>query len=934
MGSPTSETRCGERFVENSFSLVDRQTLVELEGISTIADCELQCLRYAHQHDEHCDAFVYKDNQSCQLKAEIGSETTVYTMNMYGPGDRQVFQAISCIMLTPGHVRIAGGQGLVLADTPFVPEVFLDGAFRPLCLAGSVEDSVNLAKALCAKVGYPYEGHTAFTGHAYEQDAIAVAACGYGESLLSCLDGVHRSEDEHLNTERCKTGNRVGFEVTCHYQCRRFPKFDESYLQTCHRYLDNSTYYYLADTPFIDNAHGPSGFSLVTQIATVIKNVLNPTCTSNIMSLVCRTWFRECKQVQDQSSSSSNQIRLPSLMCRHECERHLEIWDKCLLDLQIDSAAEANFHAQMKIAANRGVSLLAETFFGRSLPLGPDGIRKPMKLLECTATGGDLKQIEDADSSSAWLFGQYPAHASVKGRFQKFWASIDHPVGMTGPMYPKSTSVYTHSDGTTQEVPCFFPDKATEVPQIKCPNPFVNPLAINHIASCIQPCPVQAYTNEEYTIMWGISNGIGLLGFGLNWFMLLTWLSASKGKVGIRNQPLQLVICIIAGILYGIVVTLPSLVMKYELACECQTEECSGSSTTCTINRLGIYLLLSILINLCVITYRVKKEFIGGLGYRPSSKKTLNSLSVVLPILIAAIGYALEVESNDEGENAKLNTVRHAFTCSMRFRNMKTEWLAIWIWFFVFGVLTSYFSLRTVHKMSRALQESRANFESAPNLQSDKSRKRLLRIAGVVSICLVLNTAATLSISVKQEDWIRTANISLTCQTKESWSKKNWENYGLGRGEIVEACSVDEHIPVTKPCGGSCLWYPEITEIFLVCMDAAGYDWPGYHSFEDFAKAKANGDWEVGDGGVIVCDCPCSSLIEIKRPSVSILTLAQVAQNLVVVVVGLNMGFRKENLKSWKRSLGKKENVVDYLKSWKRSLGKRANIVDIFPPIP
>jgi hypothetical protein len=588
------------------------------------------------------------------------------------------------------------------------------------------------------------------------------------------------------------------------------------------------------------------------------------------------------------------------------------MWNECLLDLQLDSAKEANFHVQMKYSANEGIPLVAEIYFGDSLPLGPDGIRNSMKPLECTATGGDLEKIEDADSSNSWLFGQYPAHASVKGRFQNLWASIHHPVGMTGPMYPQTTSVYTHSDGTTQEVPCFSPDKTTEVPQIKCPYPFVSPLAIKNIASCIQPCPVQAYTNEEYTIMWGISNVIGLLGFGLNLFMLLTWLSASKGKVGIRNQPLQLIICIIAGIVYGIVVTLPSLVMKYELACECQTEECTGSSTICSINRLGIYLLLSILINLCVITYRLMKVVIGGLGYRSLRKKTLNLLAVVLPILIAAIGYALEVESN-EGDNAKLNKVRHAFTCSMRFRDTKTEWLAIWMWFLVFGVLTLYFSLRTAHKMSRALQESRANLESTPNTKSNKSRKRLLRIAGMVSICLVLNTAATLSISVHLEDWNRTADIALTCQTEESWAKRNWENYGLRREAIAEACSVDEYMAVTKPCDGSCLWYPEITETFLVCMNSARHDRPGYNSFEDFAEAKANGDWELGieEEGIIACDCPCSSLIEIKRPSVLILTLAHVAQNLVVVIVGLNMGFRKENLKSWKKSLRKKVNIVD-----------------------
>jgi hypothetical protein len=175
----------------------------------------------------------------------------------------------------------------------------------------------------------------------------------------------------------------------------------------------------LADTPFIDNENGPFGFSLVTQIADKIKNALNPTCTSNFMSLVCQTWFRECKQVQDQSSSSSNQIILPSIMCRHECERHFEMWNTCLLDLQLDSAAEANFHAIMKYGADQGIPLIASTLFGHILPPGPDGIHKTMKPLECNATGGDLEKIDDADTSSAWLFGQYPAHASVKGRFSK-----------------------------------------------------------------------------------------------------------------------------------------------------------------------------------------------------------------------------------------------------------------------------------------------------------------------------------------------------------------------------------------------------------------------------------------------------------------------------------------------------------------------------------
>ena len=75
------------------------------------------------------------------------------------------------------------------------------------------------------------------------------------------------------------------------------------------------------------------------------------------------------------------------------------------------------------------------------------------------------------------------------------------------------------TDGTTHEVACFVPGAVVEIPQVECPHPFVNPLAIDHVESCIQPCPVQAYNDEEYTFMWGLSMGIGLVGFALNLFM-------------------------------------------------------------------------------------------------------------------------------------------------------------------------------------------------------------------------------------------------------------------------------------------------------------------------------------------------------------------------------------------------------------------------------
>jgi hypothetical protein len=138
-------------------------------------------------------------------------------------------------------------------------------------------------------------------------------------------------------------------------------------------------------------------------------------------------------------------------------------------------------------------------------------------------------------------------------------------------LYPEASVIYTQDDdGSFLDVACFAPEVA-EVQKVTCRLPFVNPLADDHLESCIQPCPVQAYTDDEYTLMWGFSNAIGVVGLTLNVFMAATWAIGSRKEFS--ALPYQLKVCVFAGVLYGLVGTLPSLVMKYELPCACETEE-------------------------------------------------------------------------------------------------------------------------------------------------------------------------------------------------------------------------------------------------------------------------------------------------------------------------------------------------------------------------
>ncbi len=83
----------------------------------------------------------------------------------------------------------------------------------------------------------------------------------------------------------------------------------------------------------------------MTQVADIINNAMNPTCASNVISLLCNSVFKECVRVQDEFSRG--EVWLPSLLCRWACEKHWEIWTQCLIGLESDPAAKSNFDTQM-----------------------------------------------------------------------------------------------------------------------------------------------------------------------------------------------------------------------------------------------------------------------------------------------------------------------------------------------------------------------------------------------------------------------------------------------------------------------------------------------------------------------------------------------------------------------------------------------------------
>jgi hypothetical protein len=201
-----------------------------------------------------------------------------------------------------------------------------------------------------------------------------------------------------------------------------------------------------------------------------------------------------------------------------------------------------------------------------------------------------------------------------------------------------------------------------------------------------------------------------------------------------------------------------------------------------------------------------------------------------------------------------LNTIIGAALMALlqnRFPDMKTEWLALWLHFLWSGVFTMTCCIVAWWKVGLVTQAAQSN-TFQPRNESTTVRRRLLNIAGMISVCLILNVIATVSTSGKLNEWSRTADISLACEIKETWNSRSWDVYGFDDHTIVEVCSAEDTIPVGPvTCIDSCTWHPRISVEVLTC------------SMEGWTLEEVLAD---DSQQFPPCECPCGSMIEIQKP--------------------------------------------------------------------
>jgi hypothetical protein len=87
-----------------------------------------------------------------------------------------------------------------------------------------------------------------------------------------------------------------------------------------------------------------------------------------------------------------------------------------------------------------------------------------------------------------------------------------------------------------------------------------------------------------------------------------------------------------------------------------------------------------------------------------------------------------------------------------------------------------------ITKKVRVLTENTSR-TSIGKKKIDASRKRILRVAVMSCACLLMNTAATVYLSVVLADWSVSSEQWLTCTIGETMLTRNWANYGLHVGD-------------------------------------------------------------------------------------------------------------------------------------------------------
>jgi hypothetical protein len=226
-------------------------------------------------------------------------------------------------------------------------------------------------------------------------------------------------------------------------------------------------------------------------------------CSSNLTSLLCGAAFRTCVEVFDANGDSA---WVPSLTCERDCEVISSVWNECVANINSDPDVKRNFENVMQTLGTKlhaFLGLFAELGFIDRAPAIPVGGFNALHPFRCDVSGGNIDDIQDEDWVRAVLLGRWPSTSHTSGL--PVWSN-QFPAGMaTDRLYPVSSSVYTLPDGRGEvDVACSSLASTMAKKARVCPDPWLQPTidSKNSPKTCVLPCPLPAFSDGEYDLMW------------------------------------------------------------------------------------------------------------------------------------------------------------------------------------------------------------------------------------------------------------------------------------------------------------------------------------------------------------------------------------------------------------------------------------------------
>jgi hypothetical protein len=317
--------------------------------------------------------------------------------------------------------------------------------------------------------------------------------------------------------------------------------------------------------------------------------------------------------------------------------------------------------------------------------------------------------------------------------------------------------------------------------------------------------------------------------------------------------------------------------------------------------------------NLCGLTYNLYASLNGGTASSTLMRGVAAKFVLGFPLVIVVLAYIFDSEANmdPDEENGILNVARHscrhlliqlipivnalskqlkfmsslfvpAVKCCMRFSNMTVEWLLLRIHLLWSGVGIVVMATPSWWKIGAAMAKiggEAGQISGQGDVKVRASRLRLLRIVFFTSVCLLLSLVITILIAGTLDNWGRSSERWKNCMLYEdsgnAYDIRDWDAYAFEDGEQVcsGAFTITHTLSqIARPCLSNC--------IFTTQRESTNT--PGLEcSWNDTNRILTDS-----------CYCSCDDLSQVERPSVIAMTIAYLAQSLVVVIVGINMGLR------------------------------------------